>query len=138
MKTLVIIPSRLSATRLPGKPLLKINGVSIISHVYKRAEKARTKDSKRPAVLEQRRDGQRPNKMERIPNCHSKCHVLSQPAGVSQVHDSRCGAGTRNPSKGGHVQRSPKLNKETQMEATAKSSKTWKEGAHVIGRGACL
>ena len=40
MKTLVIIPSRLSATRLPGKPLLKINGVSIISHVYKRAEKA--------------------------------------------------------------------------------------------------
>ena len=40
MKTLVIIPSRLSATRLPGKPLLKINGLSIISHVYKRAEKA--------------------------------------------------------------------------------------------------
>ena len=25
MKTLVIIPSRLSASRLPGKPLLKIN-----------------------------------------------------------------------------------------------------------------
>jgi 3-deoxy-manno-octulosonate cytidylyltransferase (CMP-KDO synthetase) len=40
MKTLVIIPSRLSATRLPGKPLLKINGLSIISHVYKRAESA--------------------------------------------------------------------------------------------------
>tara|TARA_Y100000996_G_scaffold392218_1_gene354786 strand:- start:909 stop:1637 length:729 start_codon:yes stop_codon:yes gene_type:complete len=40
MKTLVIIPSRLSAKRLPGKPLLKINGISIISHVYKRAEKA--------------------------------------------------------------------------------------------------
>ena len=40
MKTLVIIPSRLSATRLPGKPLLKINGLSIISHVFKRAEKA--------------------------------------------------------------------------------------------------
>ena len=40
MKTLVLIPSRLSATRLPGKPLLKINGLSIISHVYKRAEKA--------------------------------------------------------------------------------------------------
>ena len=28
----------MSATRLPGKPLLKINGVSIISHVYKKAE----------------------------------------------------------------------------------------------------
>ena len=37
MKTLVIIPSRLSATRLPGKPLLKINGLSIISHVVQKA-----------------------------------------------------------------------------------------------------
>tara|TARA_B100000900_G_scaffold360429_1_gene332516 strand:- start:260 stop:994 length:735 start_codon:yes stop_codon:yes gene_type:complete len=40
MKTLVIIPSRLSATRLPGKPLLKINGLSMISHVYKKAAAA--------------------------------------------------------------------------------------------------
>ena len=40
MKTLVIIPSRLSASRLPGKPLLKINGISIISHVYKKAKEA--------------------------------------------------------------------------------------------------
>ena len=40
MKTLVIIPSRLSATRLPGKPLLKINGLSIISHVFRKAEQA--------------------------------------------------------------------------------------------------
>ena len=40
MKTLVIIPSRLSATRLPGKPLLKINGLSIISHVFKKAVNA--------------------------------------------------------------------------------------------------
>ncbi len=40
MKTLTIIPSRLSATRLPGKPLLKINGISIISHVFKRAQEA--------------------------------------------------------------------------------------------------
>ena len=30
----------MSATRLPGKPLLKINGISIISHVFKRAQKA--------------------------------------------------------------------------------------------------
>ena len=37
MKTLIIIPSRMSATRLPGKPLLKINGISIISHVFKLA-----------------------------------------------------------------------------------------------------
>ena len=40
MKTLVIIPSRMSATRLPGKPLLKINGLSMITHVFKKAEKA--------------------------------------------------------------------------------------------------
>ena len=38
MKTLIIIPSRLSATRLPGKPLLKINDISIISHVYNKAK----------------------------------------------------------------------------------------------------
>ena len=44
MKTLVIIPSRLSATRLPGKPLLKINGTSMISHVFKKAEKANIGD----------------------------------------------------------------------------------------------
>ena len=40
MKTLVIIPSRLSAMRLPGKPLLKINGLSMISHVFKKAQDA--------------------------------------------------------------------------------------------------
>ena len=40
MKTLTIIPSRLSATRLPGKPLLKIQGLSIISHVFRKAEEA--------------------------------------------------------------------------------------------------
>ena len=30
----------MSATRLPGKPLLKINNLSIIAHVYKRAQEA--------------------------------------------------------------------------------------------------
>ena len=30
----------MSAKRLPGKPLLEINGLSIISHVFKRAEKS--------------------------------------------------------------------------------------------------
>ena len=33
--TVIIIPSRLAATRLPKKPLLKINNTSIINHVYK-------------------------------------------------------------------------------------------------------
>ena len=36
-KTVILIPSRLSATRLPNKPLLKIDNLSIIQHVYKRA-----------------------------------------------------------------------------------------------------
>ena len=44
MKTLVIIPSRLSASRLPGKPLLKVNGLSIISHVFKKAQEANIGD----------------------------------------------------------------------------------------------
>ena len=34
----------MSATRLPGKPLLKINGLSIISHVCKKAEEANIGD----------------------------------------------------------------------------------------------
>ena len=37
-KTLILIPSRMSASRLPGKPLLAINNLSIISHVFKKAE----------------------------------------------------------------------------------------------------
>ena len=39
-KTAILIPSRLSATRLPGKPLFKINRISIISHVVKKAKEA--------------------------------------------------------------------------------------------------
>ncbi len=37
-KTLILIPSRMSASRLPGKPLLKINNLSIISHVVNKAK----------------------------------------------------------------------------------------------------
>jgi len=44
MKTLTIIPSRMAATRLPGKPLLKIKGLSIISHVFRRAIEANIGD----------------------------------------------------------------------------------------------
>ena len=40
MKTLIVIPSRLAASRLPRKPLLKIRGLSMISHVFKKAEEA--------------------------------------------------------------------------------------------------
>ena len=36
-KSIILIPSRLAATRLPNKPLLKINDKSIIMHVYEKA-----------------------------------------------------------------------------------------------------
>lgn len=39
-KTIIIIPSRLAATRLPNKPLLKINNKSIINLVFQKAESA--------------------------------------------------------------------------------------------------
>ncbi len=39
-KTLILIPSRLSATRLPGKPLIKIGGKTIISRVLNIAKSA--------------------------------------------------------------------------------------------------
>ncbi len=39
-KTIVLIPSRLQATRLPNKPLLRINNKSLIMHVYENARKS--------------------------------------------------------------------------------------------------
>ncbi|MCP1846637.1 MULTISPECIES: 3-deoxy-manno-octulosonate cytidylyltransferase [Bradyrhizobium] len=39
-RTLVLIPARMAATRLPGKPLLEIAGVPMIVHVLRRAEAA--------------------------------------------------------------------------------------------------
>ena len=44
MKTIILIPSRLAATRLPNKPLLKINNLSIINHVYQKARLAEVGD----------------------------------------------------------------------------------------------
>jgi len=43
-KTIILIPSRLAATRLPNKPLLKINGLSLINHVYQKAQSAKIGD----------------------------------------------------------------------------------------------
>ncbi|MGY3132142.1 3-deoxy-manno-octulosonate cytidylyltransferase (CMP-KDO synthetase) [Bradyrhizobium sp. USDA 4503] len=39
-RTFVLIPARMAATRLPGKPLLEIAGVPMIVHVLRRAEAA--------------------------------------------------------------------------------------------------
>lgn len=38
MKTLGIIPARYASTRFPGKPLVKIQGIPMIQHVYQRAK----------------------------------------------------------------------------------------------------
>lgn len=40
MNTLAIIPSRYASTRFPGKPLVKINGKSMIQRVYEQVQKA--------------------------------------------------------------------------------------------------
>ena len=42
--TIILIPSRLSAQRLPGKPLLEVNGIPIISHVVKKAQETQIGD----------------------------------------------------------------------------------------------
>jgi 3-deoxy-manno-octulosonate cytidylyltransferase (CMP-KDO synthetase) len=40
-RTMVLIPARMAATRLPGKPLLDIAGLPMIVHVLRRAETAK-------------------------------------------------------------------------------------------------
>jgi len=40
-RVLVLIPARMAATRLPGKPLLDIGGLPMIVHVLRRAEAAK-------------------------------------------------------------------------------------------------
>ena len=42
MKTAIIIPARYASSRLPGKPLLRQTGKSLVQHVYERACQARS------------------------------------------------------------------------------------------------
>ncbi|OFY90289.1 MAG: 3-deoxy-manno-octulosonate cytidylyltransferase [Bacteroidetes bacterium RIFCSPLOWO2_12_FULL_31_6] len=42
MKIIGIIPSRFGSTRFPGKPLININGKSMIERVYEQAKKAKS------------------------------------------------------------------------------------------------
>lgn len=44
MKTAIIIPARYASTRLPGKPLIEINGKPIIQWVYEKAKGANFAD----------------------------------------------------------------------------------------------
>jgi 3-deoxy-manno-octulosonate cytidylyltransferase (CMP-KDO synthetase) len=39
---IAIIPARYSSTRLPGKPIIEIHGKTLIEHVYRRVQLART------------------------------------------------------------------------------------------------
>ena len=41
MKVLGLIPTRLGSTRLPAKALLKLNGMPLIIHTYKRSKLAK-------------------------------------------------------------------------------------------------
>jgi 3-deoxy-manno-octulosonate cytidylyltransferase (CMP-KDO synthetase) len=41
MSVLIVIPARMHATRLPGKPLADIHGVPMIVHVWRRAQAAK-------------------------------------------------------------------------------------------------
>ena len=43
-KSAIIIPARYASTRLPGKPLLKVKGKSIIQYVYEAASKSKIAD----------------------------------------------------------------------------------------------
>ncbi len=44
MSYVIIIPARYNSTRLPGKPLLDINGKSLIQHVYEKAIKSNARE----------------------------------------------------------------------------------------------
>ena len=35
--TLIVIPIRMASSRLPGKPLIKINGKTMVAHVWEKA-----------------------------------------------------------------------------------------------------
>ena len=43
-KVIGLIPTRLSSTRLPKKPLIKINNIPLIIHTYRRAKLAKKLD----------------------------------------------------------------------------------------------
>lgn len=44
-KTVIVIPARYASTRLPGKPLLKVNNKPIIQYVYEAAKKSKLADN---------------------------------------------------------------------------------------------
>jgi 3-deoxy-manno-octulosonate cytidylyltransferase (CMP-KDO synthetase) len=45
MKQIIVIPARMSGTRLPGKPLIEINGKAIIHHVWDRCRQVHPREN---------------------------------------------------------------------------------------------
>lgn len=54
MRTVAIIPARYASTRFPGKPLTKIDGVTMIERVYRQASLAKTLNAVMVATDDQR------------------------------------------------------------------------------------
>lgn len=54
MKTVALIPARYASTRFPGKPLTKIDGVTMIERVYRQASQAKTLSAVMVATDDQR------------------------------------------------------------------------------------
>ena len=44
MRACVIIPARFSSSRFPGKPLIKLNGKTMIEHVWSRTKQCKDLD----------------------------------------------------------------------------------------------
>jgi len=83
-RTLVLIPARMAATRLPGKPLLDIAGLPMIVHVLRRAEAARIG---RVAVATDTPE------IAAVVTCHGGEVVMTRadhPSGSDRIYEALC------------------------------------------------
>src|SRR5947199_5569159 len=83
-RTLVLIPARMAATSLPGKPLLDIAGLPMIVHVLRRAEAARIG---RVAVATDTPE------IAAVVTCHGGKAVMTRadhPSGSDRIYEALC------------------------------------------------
>ena len=83
-RTLVLIPARMAATRLPGKPLLDIAGLPMIVHVLRRAEAAQIG---RVAVATDTPE------IAAVVTCHGGEVVMTRadhPSGSDRIYEALC------------------------------------------------
>jgi len=82
MRPLVIIPARMQASRLPGKPLADIGGMPMILHVWHRAREADIGDvviaTDSPAVAE----------VVRAAGGHAQMTREDHPSGSDRIHEA--------------------------------------------------